>query len=252
MSGTQDVGSTSEAEARSEAAPTDNDAFDLQGLSRATIHELRAIWRRTFRRHPPPGLTRSLLLGMIAYQRQADVFGDLAPKHQAFLDRIGARIVQERMGGCEDRRSQDGQCRDDQRSDERRQRRRPLVPPLPTNRLQIGTVLIREWNGRSEAVTVVEGGFLWGGTVYPTLSAVANAMTGRHWNGWVFFGLKRPASRRRAEGASSPETVMPERTAPARPASRKAASQLVATPPSARPRGRPPKLHPVVAMETMP
>ncbi len=246
MTGAQNVGSTSEAEARSEAAPTDNDAFDLQGLRRATIHELRAIWRRTFRRHPGPGLTRALLIGMIAFQRQAERHGHLAARHEAFLDRVAARIVQARAGpgGDEPVDGAQGQGRPHRKP-------RPLVPPLPTNSLQIGTVLVRECNGRSEAVTVVEGGFLWGGTVYPTLSAVANAITGRHWNGWVFFGLKRPASRRRADSASSPAVAMPETPAPARQVSRGAASPLVATPPSARRRGRPPKVHPV-GMEANP
>jgi hypothetical protein len=238
-------GSTGEVAASTRASFADDDAAALQGLRAATIHDLRVEWRRTFRRHPPPGLNRSLLLGMIAYQRQADVFGDLDPKHQAFLDRIGARIVRGRDGQGRDAPGQKGEGPGERG-------RRPLVPPLPTNSMQIGTVLIREWNDRPQAVTVVEGGFLWAGATYSTLSAVANAITGRHWNGWVFFGLKRPVSRRRAEGTSSQETAMPEKAAPATPASRRAAAPLVATPQPPRRRGRPPKVRPIVAMEAMP
>ena len=118
--------------------------------------------------------------------------------------------------------------------------------------MQIGTVLIREWNDRPEAVTVVEGGFLWAGATYPTLSAVANAITGRHWNGWVFFGLKRPALRRKGEGRSSPEMVMPKQATPASEASLGVASPLFATSQPPRRRGRPSKVRPVVAVEAMP
>lgn len=237
------------SEAAMEVVPVDDDAAALQSLRAATLHDLRVEWRRTFRRHPPPGLTRSLLFGMIAYQRQADVFGDLEPKHQAFLDRIGSRIVQGRTGASHERQCADGSRRDDHRSHGRR--RRPLVPPLPTNSMQIGTVLIREWNDRPEAVTVVDGGFLWAGATYPTLSAVANAITGRHWNGWVFFGLKKPASRRKAEGTLSPEMVMPKKAAPATEGCLGGADRLVATSQPPRQRGRPPKVRPVVAMEAM-
>ncbi len=250
MSGAQNVGPAPDAEARAEASLASDDAAALQGLRAASIHDLRVEWRRAFRRHPPPGLTRSLLFGMIAYQRQADVFGDLEQKHQAFLDRIGSRIVQGRTGASHERQCADGSRRDDHRSHGRR--RRPLVPPLPTNSMQIGTVLIREWNDRPEAVTVVEGGFLWAGATYPTLSAVANAITGRHWNGWVFFGLKRPASRRKCEGTPSPEMAMPEKTAAEVEASRRVASPLVAASQPPRRRGRPPKVRPVVAVEAMP
>ena len=191
-------------------AKTDDRGYpELDGLKALSIHELRTEWRRTFRRHPGPGLTRTLLIGMLAYQRQAETHGDLSPRHVAFLDRVVARMA---------------------RAPEE-QGRRPLVPPLPTNSMQPGTVLVREWNGKAEAVTVVEGGFLWGGTTYATLSAVANAITGRHWNGFAFFGLKAPAPRRRSA------------TGPAEPATPSKASAVPASPVSPpRRRGRPPKV----------
>ena len=58
-----------------------------------------------------------------------------------------------------------------------------------------GTRLIREWQGVEHVVTVTADGFEWQGRPYKSLSAIARAITGTRWNGWVFFGLK---SRRRA------------------------------------------------------
>ncbi len=58
-----------------------------------------------------------------------------------------------------------------------------------------GTTLTRTWKGREIHATSVEGGWECDGVVYRSLSAVAAAITGSHWNGRLFFRLK---SRRRA------------------------------------------------------
>jgi len=42
---------------------------------------------------------------------------------------------------------------------------------------------------------VVEEGFLWKGQRYRSLSAIARAITGAHWSGPRFFGLKSEARR---------------------------------------------------------
>jgi len=52
-----------------------------------------------------------------------------------------------------------------------------------------GTILSREYKGREVRVLVLEKGFECDGQVYRSLSAVAEAITGSHWNGWLFFGL---------------------------------------------------------------
>ncbi len=54
----------------------------------------------------------------------------------------------------------------------------------------VGTRLIREWQGVEHVVTVTADGFDWQGRPYKSLSAIARAITGTRWNGWVFFGLK--------------------------------------------------------------
>ena len=41
-----------------------------------------------------------------------------------------------------------------------------------------------------QVVTVTADGFEWQGRPYKSLSAIARAITGTRWNGWVFFGLK--------------------------------------------------------------
>jgi hypothetical protein len=68
-------------------------------------------------------------------------------------------------------------------------RRKPDEPP-------IGTVLVRLWHGKEIRLQVVDGGYEVEGVVYKTLSAAAKAVTGAHWNGRLFFGLKNRRKRK--------------------------------------------------------
>ena len=52
-----------------------------------------------------------------------------------------------------------------------------------------GTRLVREWNGRTHVVDVIEDGFVFDGKTYRSLSAIAKRITGAHWSGPRFFGL---------------------------------------------------------------
>jgi len=56
-----------------------------------------------------------------------------------------------------------------------------------------GAVLTREYKGKTIQVMVLQDGFDFEGEVYRSLSAVAKAITGAHWNGFHFFGIPRSA-----------------------------------------------------------
>ena len=47
-----------------------------------------------------------------------------------------------------------------------------------------------KYRGKVIEVTVLPKGFEWEGKVYRSLTSVAEAVTGSHWNGYLFFGLK--------------------------------------------------------------
>jgi hypothetical protein len=53
-----------------------------------------------------------------------------------------------------------------------------------------GTRLVREWNGRTHHVEVLDKGFRWNDRTYRSLSSIAKAITGAHWSGPRFFGLQ--------------------------------------------------------------
>ena len=62
---------------------------------------------------------------------------------------------------------------------------------------------MREWQGRTYDVLVLDDGFSWQNTRYSSLSAIARKITGTAWSGPLFFGLKpnRPANRRSSQPA---------------------------------------------------
>jgi hypothetical protein len=76
-----------------------------------------------------------------------------------------------------------------------RRKTTPAAPPQPVNlpapvdpRLPLpGTILTRPYKGQSLQVQVLTDGFAYAGRVYPSLSAVAKAITGTHTNGYHFF-----------------------------------------------------------------
>ena len=54
-----------------------------------------------------------------------------------------------------------------------------------------GTRLVKEWKGKIYTVTItVDGRYEYDGEIYRFLSAVADKITGTHWNGKKFFGVK--------------------------------------------------------------
>ncbi|MFM2094088.1 MAG: hypothetical protein RIS70_1212 [Planctomycetota bacterium] len=61
----------------------------------------------------------------------------------------------------------------------------------PGTRLLPGTALKRDYKGRTIRVTVLADGFEFEGERYKSLTGVAKAVTGKHWNGFHFFGLRR-------------------------------------------------------------
>ncbi len=58
-------------------------------------------------------------------------------------------------------------------------------------KLSVGARLLREWRGRTLTIDVVDGGYLFEGVIYRSLSAIARQATGVARNGPAFFGLRQ-------------------------------------------------------------
>ena len=136
-----------------DAAAVEAEIERVRSLSGAV---LRRRWQAEFGRPLPKSLTLDLLRRMIGNRIQEQAFGTLDRATLKLLDGLARR------GGA--------------RRGERN--------------LKIGTVLVRDYQGRRHAVTVAPDGFVWEGTSYSSLSAIARAITGTVWNGPRFFAAK--------------------------------------------------------------
>jgi Protein of unknown function (DUF2924) len=147
----------------------------LRGLD---LKGLRSRWQSVFQRLPPDHLPRHLLFAIIAYRVQADRLGDLDHETKQVLDRTDAKDTGTTMST---------------RLINFDQKQTELTP---------GTVLVREWDRRSQRVMVMADGFARNGRTYDSLSKVAFAITGTKWNGPRFFGMRDKEDRPVAEARS--------------------------------------------------
>jgi hypothetical protein len=154
---------------------------EVAALKRMTVKELRGRYAETFGEATRSG-NKDWLWKRIIWRMQANAQGGLSER---------ARRRAEELANEADLRV-----------------RLPVVAPPPppppgavttretvqfgnrSGALMPGTVLTREYKGRTIAVTLMDRGVEFEGEVYRSLSAVAKAVTGSHWNGRYFFGLK--------------------------------------------------------------
>jgi hypothetical protein len=64
------------------------------------------------------------------------------------------------------------------------------VDSKPTRDLAVGQSLHRVYKGQNIVVVVRGDGFVWQGQKFKSLTAVAKAVTGKHWNGFNFFRVE--------------------------------------------------------------
>lgn len=62
--------------------------------------------------------------------------------------------------------------------------------PVKDRRLPIpGTIITKKYKGSNYQIKVLEKGFEYKEKIYKSLTAVAQEITGAHWNGYLFFNL---------------------------------------------------------------
>jgi Protein of unknown function (DUF2924) len=133
----------------------------LAELSVMPPAQLRSAWRDTFK-SPAPDIGPDLLRRGIANRLQERVHGSLTGATKREIERLRKRV--ERTG---------------------------KAGHLHAISLKTGTRLVRSWNGKSYHVLVCDDGFEFEGRHYASLSHIAREITGAHWSGPRFFGLKK-------------------------------------------------------------
>ena len=147
---------------------TDSIVARIAALKVTPTLDLRTLWRDLFETDPPRQ-NRRFLESRLAYRIQELEYGELKPSIVERLEALGEELD----GGNAAVRKR--------RTDDR-----PIA----------GTRLIREYQGVEHCATVLTDGFEYQGRPYKSLSAIARAITGTRWNGWVFFGIRRSGAGR--------------------------------------------------------
>ena len=127
----------------------------LDGLDFAS---LQRVWEQAFGAAPPRSLSRVFLCRVLAYERQCRTHGGLS----AATRRALAAMANGTPGNG---------------------------AAAPAGSVSAGTHLVREWNGRTYQVEVIDNGYRFDGKTYPSLTTIAKRITGTHWSGPRFFGL---------------------------------------------------------------
>ena len=138
----------------------------LAALKTTPTPQLRGQWRQLFDSEPPP-FNRRYIESRLAYRIQELAYGGLKPETVRRLEKLGEELDGGRVNV----------------------RKRPA-----NDRPVSGTRLIREYQGVEHCVTVRDKDFEYQGRPYKSLSAIARTITGTRWNGWVFFGLRKPGA----------------------------------------------------------
>src|SRR5262249_42482573 len=139
---------------------TDHLAQELTLLSRLGIADLRSRYAQLFGETTRTG-NKTWLVKRLAWRLQALAEGGLSER---------ARRRAEDLATEADRRLPPPRPAPGSGSPGLPSKRTPRTPPA-------GTLLTRPYKGTTVQVRVLEHGFLYEGTIYPSLSAVATAIT---------------------------------------------------------------------------
>src|SRR6266404_567056 len=134
---------------------------ELDRLPTTPIAGLRKRYRELFRTEPPKAFGPDLLRRSIAHRIQEKAYGGLSRSAQRLFDQMMKAYAAKPNG--------------------------KLVLP---RRVKPGSVLVREWKGKSHRVMVLAEGFAYEGKTFGNLSEIASLITGVRWNGPRFFGMR--------------------------------------------------------------
>lgn len=137
---------------------------EIAALPKMNIAQLRAKWRSSLKQAPPLHVRKQLFVPILAYKLQEHASGGLKPEIRRRLEKLAASY--------------------------RRDPNKEATPLAIPRRIKPGTRLLRQWNGKTHQVTVIEDGFEYEGERYKSLSVIARLITGTRWSGPLFFGLK--------------------------------------------------------------
>lgn len=171
---------------------------ELEQFPTMSRDELVDRWQAAYGCPPPAGARRELLMYAAGWHIQVKRLGGFSGEVRRMLRREVERIghecragqIQSDGGECDGRRSSGPSSKGQEGEPPNGGDPLPVREPSAERRKLVpGTRLLRDWNGKTHVVDLVENGYLYEGERYRSLSAIARRITGAHWSGPRFFGL---------------------------------------------------------------
>ena len=131
------------------------------------LAKLRERWRQLFNSEPPR-YGRRFMAERLIHRLQELQQGGLSEKAQQKMKEVLAEAGLDDLGW-------------------RSAKRKSKDNAKPS--LLAGTKLVKEWHGQRHEVMVLPKGFEYQRRSYRSLSAIAEEITGSHWNGRAFFSV---------------------------------------------------------------
>ncbi len=135
----------------------------------------------------PPRLPLPLMQRLLAQLLQEQIYGGLPASAMRKLD--PAACVDESDASASSCVTKPSSQRPPYRTSPTSKLRTSRPSPSRQVTLRAGTRLVREWNGLTISVEVVDDHFVWNDAPYRSLSEIARAVTGTRWSGPRFFGI---------------------------------------------------------------
>ena len=173
-------------------------SMEVAALGDLSRDELAELWEKAHGHPPPKGIRQELLLRSASWHLQAKPLGGLRPETRRLLKAaiaeaertLIARMAPKHLGVHSDVMSESKPA--DGPAATAEQGNVDIKPRSSTpgrTSLLPGARLVRDWNGKTHVVDVIEEGFVFEAKVHKSLTAIARQITGAHWSGPRFFGL---------------------------------------------------------------
>ena len=147
----------------------------IMELKENSLGELKAKYKELFPGQKVPSNNKVYLWRKIAYRIQERECGELAEKAQGKIEEFIQKYDPINNKALRPDHPETPETGKKIKRDKRL--------PIP------GTIITKEYKGISLQIKVLKSGFEYNNKIYKSLTAIAKAVTGAHWNGYLFFNL---------------------------------------------------------------
>ena len=163
-------------------SPADSMAEEILKMKDLSVAELAAKYEELYG-EPSRSRNHDYLYKRVAFKTQERAYGGLSERAKQRIAELAEAGLPKLRGKKSNEKVDEAGNGGDGNDKSHANRRDSRLPPA-------GRIITRTYEGETHKVRVVAGAFEYRGKTYKSLSGIAFEITGTHWNGYAFFGLK--------------------------------------------------------------